>query len=321
VSASKPEASIHFGAGLYWRKATGAIVTMLAGWPVCCSGARARKIANRPGALTRDAGAVTCKACLLVMSKSTACLTPGCALAPGHADKGHPDHITTDGERFTVKPGDQRPKRPETLPPRQRAGLAAICAHMAAHNGQAPTTKELAEALGLNAGSTWELLKSLEHYGAIKRWKGAHRAIEIVGPEEAPPAVPAFTSAPSFTAALAATACPTLGCASGPGHSLDPGNPWHKDEKGDPFDHVPGDRGHGPQGKPDKPSDPWKSTPASKRKAKPLNTTLEPEARERLERLAAEHHGGKLGPCIAAALKSYEREGTEARDKIQRGPR
>ena len=57
------EKKIHWGGGLKLPK-----TRWLAGWPCCCSGRRAEKIAEE-GALTRDREKVTCKICLANMAK------------------------------------------------------------------------------------------------------------------------------------------------------------------------------------------------------------------------------------------------------------
>jgi hypothetical protein len=54
---------IHYAGGVTYNTARGSVVDMLGGWPVCCSGDRARRI-RAQGQQTYERAAVTCRGCL-----------------------------------------------------------------------------------------------------------------------------------------------------------------------------------------------------------------------------------------------------------------
>lgn len=58
---------VHYAGSLVYRTST-RVVTILPGWAACCSGPKAVKI-RRDGNNTLDRAQVTCKTCLLRISK------------------------------------------------------------------------------------------------------------------------------------------------------------------------------------------------------------------------------------------------------------
>ena len=74
--------------------------------------------------------------------------------------------------------------RVAVLTDRQREVLAAIIDHIL-QTGQAPTTRELADAVGIGVTAAGRFLDVLEQRGAICRWRGpdgraAYRSITVV---------------------------------------------------------------------------------------------------------------------------------------------
>ena len=69
-----------------------------------------------------------------------------------------------------------------TLSPRQAQALHALEAYLHEH-GYAPTVREFAACLGVTTNASTELLRVLETKGAIRRWPGKARAIQVVGAE------------------------------------------------------------------------------------------------------------------------------------------
>lgn len=70
-----------------------------------------------------------------------------------------------------------------TLSPRQTQALHALESFLSEH-GYAPTVRELAGCLGVTVNAGIELLRVLEAKGAIRRWAGKARAIQVIGAEE-----------------------------------------------------------------------------------------------------------------------------------------
>lgn len=62
-------AAIHYTGGL--RIHHRGVLTLLAGWPVCCSGERCRKLAHS-GRTTTDTVQVTCRVCLRQIARARA---------------------------------------------------------------------------------------------------------------------------------------------------------------------------------------------------------------------------------------------------------
>lgn len=69
------------------------------------------------------------------------------------------------------------------LSARQQQALHALEGYLQEH-GYAPTVREFAGCLGVTVNAGAGLLQALEAKGAIRRWPGKARAIQVIGAEE-----------------------------------------------------------------------------------------------------------------------------------------
>jgi repressor LexA len=71
------------------------------------------------------------------------------------------------------------------LTQRQTELLTFISAYSAEHDGVPPSYQEMSDAMGVGSkGRVWEMIKSLEERGHLRRLSGRARAIEVVEPSE-----------------------------------------------------------------------------------------------------------------------------------------
>lgn len=76
---------------------------------------------------------------------------------------------------------------PFPLLPRQREALRFITGYLEAHDGIAPSQREIGEGIGIKSrASVMRLLDGLQLRGAIRRLRRRVRAIEVLAPLPVP---------------------------------------------------------------------------------------------------------------------------------------